>query len=231
MHMANVAFGKSTAPALGRAAELFHFSKRITSRLATSHVDRDAIFKLRYQCYLRGGLIAKNSFGRYIDATDYAANTHLIGLYDDNKLISSLRLQISSPINPHFSSLELFPHVLEPLLKSNSTILDMSCVAAGGGSSGAHSWLPYLSLRSWIVAAEHFHADYIVTAARPQHLPFYQRTLGCELRSKLRQPPHRLDSVALVMLNFTTFAQSLYENLPFLRSTPTERQQVFERNN
>jgi hypothetical protein len=222
-----VAFGKSTGPTIGRATELFHFSKRATCRLATSHIERDAIFKLRYQSYLRGGLIAKNAFGRYIEATDYATNTHLIGLYDNNKLISSLRLQTSSPTAPHFSSLELFPHVLEPLLKSNRTILDMSCVAADGGSSGVYSWLPYLTLRSWIVAAEQFHADYIVTVARPQHLPFYRRTLGCELRPELRQLPHRLHSVGLVMLDFATSAGPLYENLPFLRSSPTERQQLF----
>jgi hypothetical protein len=32
-----------------------------------------------------------------------------------------------------------------------------------------------------------------------------------------------------VILNFASSAKCLYENLPFLRSTPSERQQLFER--
>jgi hypothetical protein len=229
MRKANVAFGIPRAPVIGRAAELFDFSKRITYRIATSHLERDAIFKLRYQSYLRNGIIAKNVFGRYIEAADHTANTYLIGLYDNNKLVSSLRLQTGSSTTAHFSSLELFPHLFEPLLESNSTILEMSCVAADAGLSGPYRWLPYLTLRSWIVAAEHFHADYIVTAAQPQHLALYQRTLGCELNPELRQLPHRLVPVGLATLNFAASAESLYENLPFLRSTPTERRQLFER--
>jgi len=228
MHKANVAFGLPRAPVIGRTAELFHFSKRITCRVATSHVERDAIFKLRYQSYLRGGIIAKNVFGRFVEAADHTANTYLIGLYDNNKLISSLRLQIGSSITPHLSSRELFPDVFEPLLASHNTILEMSCVAADTGLSGPYRWLPYLTLRSWLVAAEHFHADYIVTAAQPQHLYLYQQTLGCELNPELRQPPHRLAPVGLAMLNFAASAESLYENLPFLRSAPAERQQLFE---
>ena len=105
----------------------------------------------------------------------------------------------------------------------------MGCVAADGGQSGLYVWLPYLALRPWIMAAEYFHADYIVAATRPEYRPFYQRTLGCELHSDLRQAPHHTGRVALVTLDFATSANGLYQNLPFLRSTPAERQQLFER--
>ena len=216
------------ALSIQRTAQLSHFSKRVTCRLARSYAERDAIFKLRYRSYLRAGLISENSFGRHIEPADHAANAYLMGLYVDRRLVSSLRLQIGCATTPNFSSLELFPHVLEPLLRSNKTVVEMSCVATDGDIARSYVWLPYLILRSWILAAEHFHADYIAAAMRPQHQIFYKRTLDCELHSELRQPPHQLATVGLVTLNFATSAERLYENLPFLRSTPSERQQLFE---
>jgi hypothetical protein len=212
-----------------RIAQLSHFSKRVTCKLASSYVERDAIFKLRYQCYLRAGLVSQNSFGRYIEPADHADNTYLMGLCIDRRLVSSLRLQIGSLATFNFSSLELFPDVLQPILRNDKTVIDMSCVATDGDLARPYVWLPYMILRSWIIAAEHFHADYIAAAVRPQHQAFYRRVLNCELHSELRPPPHRLASVGLVSLNFATSAKRLYENLPFLRSTPSERQQLFER--
>jgi hypothetical protein len=211
-----------------RNVQLFDFSKRAMCRVARIHGGRDAIFKLRYQCFLRAGLISQNSFGRYIETDDHAANAYLMGLYVERRLVSSLRLQIGSPISPKFSSLELFPYVLEPLLRSNKTVVDLSCVATDAELARPYGLLPYLILRSWIIAAEHFHADYIVAAVRPQHQLFYQRVLNCELHSKRVLPSHQLAPVGLVTLNFATSARRLCEKLPFLRSTSSERQQIFD---
>jgi len=224
----HAAGGHPAALSIQRIAQLSEFSKRVTCRLARSYAERDAIFKLRYRSYLRAGLISENSFGRYIEPADHVANAYLMGLYVDRRLVSSLRLQIGTPTNPTFSSLELFPNILERLLRSNKTVVEMSCVAADGDIARSYVWLPYLILRSWVLAAEHFRADYIAAAMRPQHQIFYKRTLDCELHSQLRQPPHQLATVGLVTLNFATSAERLYENLPFLRSTPSERQQLFE---
>jgi hypothetical protein len=211
-----------------RAAQLSNFLKRVTCRLARSYVERDSIFRLRYQSYLRAGLISSNSFGRHIEPADHAANAYLVGLYVDRKLVSSLRLQIGRATAPMFSSLELFPNLLEPLLRSDKIVVDMSCVATDGELARSYVWLPYLNLRSWIMAAEVFHADYIAAAMRPQHQLFYERVLNFGQRSELRPLPHHLTGVSLVIIDFPSSVNRLYENLPFLRSTPPERQQVFE---
>ena len=228
MHQANPPSDNPVALSAPRAAQLFHFSKRVTCRLARSHAERDAIFKLRYESYLRAGLICQNSFGRYLERADHAANTYVMALYVDRKLVSSLRLQIGSPTTPSFSSLELFPNVLEPLRRSNKIAVDLSCLATDGELARQYVWLPYVILRTWIVAAEHFHADYIAAAVRPQHQVFYKRALDCELHSELRPLPHQLASVGLVTFDFANSAKRLYKNLPFLRSTPAERQELFE---
>ena len=101
-------------------------------------------------------------------------------------------------------------------------------MATDGELARQYVWLPYIILRSWIVAAEHFDADYITAAVRPQHQVFYKRALDCELYSELRPLPHQFTSVGLVTFNFAKSAKHLYENLPFLRSTSSERQELFE---
>jgi hypothetical protein len=206
---------------------LSDFSTRVVYKLARSHAERDAIFKLRYRSYVRTGLTTANSFGRYIEPADHAANAHLVGLRIGQRLVSSLRLQIGTATSTNFSSLALFPDLLGPLVKSSKTVVDMSCVATEGESPPTDALLPYLVLRAWIVAAEHFHADYISAAVRPQHQIFYKRALGCDLHSELRQLPHQQTSVGLVTLNFVSLATQLYEKLPFLRSTAHEQQELF----
>ena len=211
-----------------RTAQLVDFSNRVTSKIARNHLERNAIFKLRYRSYLRAGIIFENFFERHIEAADYMRHSYLIGLYVDRKLVSSLRVQIGSATTPNFSPYELFPHVLEPLLRGNKTIVDMSCVATDGelAQSQSYDLLPYVVLRSWIIAAEHFNADYIAAAVQPKHQIFYTRALGCDQHSEVK--PHRLTSVGLVTLDFANSAERVYENLPFLRSAPHERQQLFE---
>ena len=207
---------------------LVDFSNRVTCKIARNHLERNAIFKLRYRSYLRAGIISENFFERHIEAADHMRNSYLMGLYVDRKLVSSFRVQIGSATTPNFSLYELFPHVLEPLLRSNKTIVDMSCVATDGelGRSQSYDLLPYVVLRSWIIAAEHFNADYIAAAVQPKHQIFYTRALGCDQHSEVK--PHRLTSVGLVTLDFANSAKRLHKNLPFLRSTPYERQQLFE---
>ena len=209
-------------------AQLSHLAQHVTCKLAKSYDERDAIFKLRYQSYLRGGLISQNAFGRYIEACDHAPNAYLLGLHVNRQLAGSLRLQIGSRQNPHFSALELFPHVLERLLEGSHTVVDLSCVAADGGASRLYRCLPYLTLRAWILAAEYFQAQYIVAVLRPAHMPFYQRALSCELQQDLRRHPHHPASVGLMTLNFAASANRLYDDLPFLRSTSLERQRLFD---
>ena len=217
-----------SALSIRRIGQLSDFSKRVTCRLARSYAERDAIFKLRYQACLRAGSISQNSFGRHIEPADHAANAYLMGLYVDRRLVSSLRLQVGSATTPNFSTLELFPHAFEPILRDNKTVVDMGGVAGDGQLARSYVWLPYIVLRPWILAAEHFHADCIAAAVRPQHQIFYKRALDCELYPELRLPPHHLISAGLVTLDFATSAKRLYKTLSFLRSTPCERQQLFD---
>jgi len=90
-----------------RTARLVDLSNRVTCKVARSHLERNAIFKLRYRSYLRAGIISENFFERHIEAADHMRNSYLIGLYVDRKLVSALRVQIGSATTPNFSPYEL----------------------------------------------------------------------------------------------------------------------------
>lgn len=226
MHQADLG-SADPAVSLHRLAQLSDFSERVTGRVARSYAERDAIFRLRYQSYRRAALIPQNAFGRYIEPCDHADNSYLMGLYVDRRLIGCLRLEVGRAATADVSPLELFPHVLRPLLRGGKTLVHMSCVATHPELARSCVWLPYVILRAWIVAAEHFQADYIAAAMTPQHRLFYRRLLGCDVHAGNRPHPHHLAPLGLVTLDFAASAARIYQNLPFLRSTWSERQQLF----
>ncbi len=63
---------------------------RVECRRANSPEEREAIFRLRYQAYLREGAIAADRSERFADDDDYADNAYIFGLYVDGELASSL---------------------------------------------------------------------------------------------------------------------------------------------
>src|ERR1700730_13315545 len=70
---------------------------RVEYRLATTIEQRDAIFRMRYNGYLREGAIDANETLRYTDQYDSAPNALLLGVFVDGVLSSSLRLNIVTP--------------------------------------------------------------------------------------------------------------------------------------
>src|ERR1700733_16238680 len=97
---------------------------RIECRRADSAAEREAIFRLRYQAYLREGAISPDPSGRFTDADDEADNAYIFGLYVDGELASSLRLHIGSKDHPDFPSLHVFPDILQPLLDAGRVLID-----------------------------------------------------------------------------------------------------------
>jgi hypothetical protein len=77
--------------------------------------ERQAIFRLRYQAYVREGLIPANPFARFTDPADGAEDAYLFGVYIDGKLASSIRLHIGCRRRPAVPSRDVFPDALRPL--------------------------------------------------------------------------------------------------------------------
>ena len=91
---------------------------RIDYRRADTAEEREAIFRLRYQAYVRDGTITPNTAGTFHDYYDDTDNVHLYGLYVDGELASAIRIHVASREHPYCPTLEVFPEYLRPQLES-----------------------------------------------------------------------------------------------------------------
>ena len=93
---------------------------RIDCRLIESDIDREAIFRLRYEAYLREGAITPRLSETFSDPYDDTDNVWLFGLYLDGQLASSIRIHVASRKHPQFPTFEVFADFLEPELNAGT---------------------------------------------------------------------------------------------------------------
>lgn len=204
-------------------------SDRIDYRLANSDKQCEAIFRLRYQAYVRDGTISPNSSGTFSDAYDETGNVYLLGLYIDDELASSIRLHTASSEHPDFPSLDVFADVLQPELDTGKVIVEASHIVADESHSHLHRELPYATLRLCMLAARYFHADHLIAAVGAQHRVFYERALNCRPMCKSRSYPLSAKPISLMTIPYQAAADELHRRFPFFRSSFFERRMLFER--
>jgi hypothetical protein len=200
---------------------------RIDCRLATSVKEREAIFRLRYEAGMRDRTIYQRSSPNFSDYYDDAGNAYLLGLYIDDGLASSIRFHIGSKEQRRFPSLDLFPDSLKSELELGHVIIDCTRFVSDEHLSLLNRELPYATLRFCVLAAEHFKADYLITAVSPAHQAFYRRAFNYRPASEARLHPHLATYVRLMTMDYKGAADALYRRYPFFRSTPGERRKLF----
>jgi hypothetical protein len=202
---------------------------RIDYRLVESNVDREAIFRLRYQAYLREGAIAPRLSETFSDSYDETSNVWLFGLYLDGQLASSIRIHVASRKHPQFPSLGVFNDFLEPELNSGKIIIDPTRFVTDRNLSRLYRGLPHLTLRLCWLAAQYFHADHFLVAIRPEHQAFYRRTFQHQLICGPRPYPLLSKAISLMTVHYAIVAADVHRRYPFFRSSLFERRMLFER--
>src|SRR5438445_13231485 len=91
------AFAEALRPQSSFSDRVAALLDRLDCRLAESEQERDAIYRLRYQAYLREGAIAPNPTERFCDPYDELENSRIFGLYLNDELASSIRIHVTSP--------------------------------------------------------------------------------------------------------------------------------------
>jgi N-acyl-L-homoserine lactone synthetase len=201
----------------------------IDCRRADTAEDREAIFRLRYQAYLREGAISRNSSGRFSDAYDETPNAYLFGLYIEDELATSIRIHVASAQHPSCLSLKAFPDILQPELDAGKVIIDPTRFVADERLSRIHRGLPYATLRLSMVAAQHFRADLVLAAVRVEHQAFYRRAFNQQLICEPRPYPNLTKPLSLMAIQYPTAVDDLWRQYPFIPATFVERQKLFER--
>jgi hypothetical protein len=209
-----------------RVAELLD---RLDCRIADTPQERDAIFRLRYQAYLREGAISPNPSETFSDPYDDSENARIFGLYLDGELASSIRIHVTCAEHTDFPSYKVFPDLLEPEVRAGRVIVDPTRFVTNRTLSQLNPGLPYATLRLCWLAAEQFRAEHFLVAIRAEHQAFYRRTFRHHLICDPRPYPLLAKPISLMTVDVATVAEEVYQRYPFFRSTFFERRMLFER--
>lgn len=203
--------------------------KIVEYRRAASEAEKDDIYRLRYDAYLREGALAPSRDKRLTDAFDDAVNSWLFGVYIEDVLASSIRISVAGPDHPESPAVSAFNDVLGPEIAAGKTIVDPNRFVADHVISRLYPALPYVTVRLGFVASEHFHADLGLATARVEHQAFYKRLFGLEELSPARPYPTLIKPLSLMGIRYLDVRDDILLRYPCFGSTYTERAMLFER--
>lgn len=201
--------------------------RRVDYRRVETAEDRAAVFRLRYDCYLREGAIAPNETGLFADDFDDAPNVFIFGLHLDGVLASSIRVHVASPLHPVAPALSVFGDILGPRIAGGETIVDPTRFVVDQELSRLHPGLAYATVRMGMLAAEHGEADYALATVRTEHRAFYKRLLFMEPVGEPRLYPNLKNPINLMGVSFPLMRQRVYDRYPFMASTREEQDRLF----
>ncbi len=223
-----VAIAPRVAQRSGFVERVFELIDRVDYRLAETPADREAIFRLRYDAYLREGAITPNFSRRFTDARDEQVNALIFGVYVDGVLASSLRLHVAARGVGDLPALGVFSDVLGPELLLGKTIIDPTRFVVDAGMARLYPQLPYATVRLGWAACEYFNADIVLATVREEHQAFYRRTFGHQPVGVCRPYPQLEKPIALMMLDYKAERDRVHARYPFFRSSAFERRMLFE---
>jgi hypothetical protein len=201
--------------------------ERIDYRRAETNEEKDAIYRLRYDAYLREGMVPAHPSRRVTDK--YDASAWNFGLFIDGKLASSLRINVGTPDKREIPGMQVFSEHLNPLFDAGKVIVDPTRFVADYAATREYPALAYLTARLGWLAGDYFNADIILSACRVEHQAFYRRFFGHKVVCEGRTYPTLIKPISLMVLDFPLMRDRVHERYPFFRSSVFERRMLYER--
>jgi hypothetical protein len=204
--------------------------ERVEHRCAETRSEKEAAYRLRYEAYIRQGLIEPRADGQLYDrGVDDAPNAWITTTFIDGELASTLRIHVAADENGMLPSLAVYPDVIMPHLRLGQVIVDPTRLAARREFASRFPELPYIALRPAWLATEYFEADFAIATIVEQHQAFYRRALGYELWSEPRDYPDFNRKVACMGVDFRAKRERVEARYPFFRSSRAERHALYSR--
>lgn len=217
----------SPVQAMSFVDKVSHLLSRTEYRRAITHEDREAIFRLRYDCYIREGSIDPNPERRFTDPYDDIANVTICGLFVDGALSASMRFHVATPEHPEMPAQWAFPEYTQPLVDAGLVIVDPTRFVVAQEVARQHPGLAYLTARVGWVAGQHHGADRILSCARSEHQAFYKRVFGYKVVCEARHYPTLNKPQCMMVLDFPARKDWVHRRYPFFMSTEAERRAIF----
>lgn len=200
----------------------------IEYRRVETQEDLEEIEQLRYRCYKAANMIPRAA-PSMIDDADFDPHAYVFGIYYFEELVSTIRLHHVSPEHPLSQSAQVFPDIMEAYLDAGLRLIDPARFAVDPAFAAELSVLPYITLRSSIVAAAYFKADRVLQPVRPSHAAFYKRVFYAETVVERRMTEIYGRELTLMATNTHTTGEKLLKRYPFFDSGVHERRLMFGR--
>lgn len=208
---------------------LVDFLDVIECRPVDTGEEREAVFRLRYDAYVREGAIPIGFSKRFTDAYDDAPNAWIFGIYIEGRLASSIRVHVASPEHPDAPCMMVFSDILGPEIERGHSIVDPTRFVADHNMARLHPELPYVTVRLGFLASEYFAADIGLATVRAEHQAFYKRLFGLKPLCEPREYPSLMKPISLMAIHYPTVREGIMARYPFMRSTSEERATLFDR--
>jgi N-acyl-L-homoserine lactone synthetase len=190
--------------------------------------EREEIFRLRYDAYRQEGTIEPNLSRSFSDRFDELDNAYIFGLYFEGELVSSIRLNISTPQCPELPALGVFSDILGPEIAAGRTLIDPTRFVVAPRFARAVPKISYATVRVAWMACDYFQADWLLATVRVEHQAFYKRMFGHRAMSEARTYPTLKKPISLMGLEYPEAREKVHQRYPFFRSTYFERRMLFE---
>ncbi|MCW5696206.1 MAG: hypothetical protein KIS96_05655 [Bauldia sp.] len=198
-------------------------------KIVATDAEREEIFRLRYDAYIRDNGIVPRFDRRLSDRYDDLDNTTIYALYIGGRLATTIRCSIVSEEFPECPSMEVFGDLLEPYLKAGQILIDPTRHANHDEFSVAYpGLLPYMTLRIPWMLAEHYGADAVLGGVRAEHRAFYRRTFGSRQLGEARLYPTLVRPHYLTYGDYKGVREQVHQRFPSFRSSAFERRMLIE---
>ena len=201
--------------------------ERVDYRLANTDEEKDQIYRLRYDAYLREGAIVPNFARRLSDRYDDLDNSWIFGVFVEGRLASSIRITVASAAEPQSPAVESFGDVLGSELEADKVVVDPTRFVVDRDFSRLYPNLRYATTRIALMASELFRADLLLASVRSEHQAFYRRVFGHKVVCDARPYPTLIKPLSLMSVDYYRMKDRMHHRYPFFRSTYFERRMLF----
>lgn len=211
----------------GFGASVMRFLESIEYRRIESADDLEDIARLRYKAFTTVGLAQPNDKSLLIDDLDFKPNAHVMGIFFDEQLVSTIRVHHVTAAHRDCVAVAQFPDVMHPLLDAGKTFIDPVRFAADPEIMREYPALPYLTLRVATMATVYFDVDFCLSVIKPNHRAFYKRVFRTIELAGPRYIENYKNNLELHGANAHELKRTLFDRYPFFNSQPHERKMMF----
>ncbi|MCB1428087.1 MAG: hypothetical protein KDJ48_05455 [Nitratireductor sp.] len=211
------------------AERIGDYLQQVDYKVANTEEQRSEVYRLRYNAYMREGSIDPNPSGLFHDDYDKMDNCWIFAIYEQERLISSIRLHVISKEFRKGPALDVFPDIVGPMVDKGMVLIDPTRFVADETAVRDYPELPYITLRVPCMASEYFDADLCLATVRKEHSAFYRRVFHSVPLCEPRPYPTLKQHIGLLSADVVGQRERMAERYPVFLSSLTERRMLFER--